>query len=143
MKKHLPARLSPALVISVLALFVALGGSSYAATSGKATTHSLRYTKASLLNAWAWGGFGTNAAGYAKDPSRVVHFRGSVGGGAADTVAFTLPAADRPSHTLYFTMYTEGGTTGTVQVANDGSVLIDGANAHGFASLDGITFSAK
>lgn len=140
MKKHLSG-LSPALVISALALFIVLGGSSFAATSTKTTR--LHYTRASLMNNWTYGGYSTLRPGYAKDSNGVVHLRGSVANGTAKDDAFILPPADRPSSYLYFTIYTYSGTQGSLEINPDGGVEAFGDGAVSFSSLDGITFSAK
>jgi hypothetical protein len=144
MKQHLHARLSPSLAVSVLALFVALGGSGYAATSRSQSITPLHYTNATLINGWNYGGFATFHAGYAKDPNGVVHLRGSLVNGASNNAAFILPVADRPSANLYFTIYTFNGLSqGSVKVETNGFVTPFGAKVSNYSSLDGLTFSTK
>ncbi len=49
---------------------------------------------------------GTPPAGYAKDSNGIVHLRGGISDGTADTPAFRLPPGYRPSHVLYLPIYT-------------------------------------
>jgi hypothetical protein len=64
---------------------------------------------------------------------------------------FTLPSSDRPSHILYETVYTFGGTTGWVVIDPDGLVFLTGQStgtsgvttADEFTSLTSITFQVR
>jgi len=133
-------RPSPALVVSCLALFAALGGGAYAATSSRDTT--LHWQNAATVNSWTLFTTGYAPAGYVKDSNGVVHLRGSIRGGASGSVAFTLPKADRPSHYLYLPIFTSGGTVGNVFIAPNGQVKPSGADASADSSLDGVSFVA-
>jgi hypothetical protein len=88
---------------------------------------------------------------YYKDPLGVVRLSGAIVSGtiSADlgstNVAFTLPAGNRPSHTIYEPVVTTNGafalTPGYVGIDVDGGVhIIVGNNT--FVSLDGLTFRA-
>ncbi len=54
----------------------------------------------SLSNSWVNYGGSYSTAGYYKDPLGIVHIRGMVKDGTADTAVFTLPAGYRPEHLL-------------------------------------------
>jgi hypothetical protein len=87
---------------------------------------------------------------YAIDAQGIVHLRGHLTGGVADTVAFVLPAAARPKpgDVLYFPLQAAGGDTGKLQVETAGVIpgtSLDGADAtdvSNFSALDGVTFAA-
>ncbi len=143
MRRFIPGRVSPSLLVALAALFIVLGGTSYAATTAPSKPQPLKYTKATLINNWTWGGYETFQPAYGKDSMGVVHLRGSVANGTAQTAAFTLPVADRPTRYLYFPSYTLQSTEGSVEVAPDGSVYAIGTSATKFSSLDGVTFSTK
>jgi hypothetical protein len=128
---------SPALILSCLALFAALGGSTYAATHASAGT-TLHFTNAMLENGWHRPNPIYARAGYAKDPSGVVHLRGALSGGGPNTAGFVLPSGLRPSHRLYIPAVTTGGSSEIVVYAT-GKVLLVGT---AFTSLDGISFAA-
>jgi hypothetical protein len=131
---------SPALILSCLALFAALGGSTYAATS--AGSSSIHFTNATLQN--DWHNFGTiyAPAGYAKDSLGVVHLRGGIFAGTSGTTAFILPSGMRPSHHLDLPVFTSGGEVGYVAISAGGQIRPIGAYANSFTSLDGVSFAA-
>ena len=95
---------SPALILSCLALFAALGGGAYAAASGG--TSPVRWIKAKLMNGWQSNHGSTARVGYAKDSAGVVHLRGTMHNGTDDTTAFVLPKRMRPRHTTVLTLFT-------------------------------------
>ena len=133
---------SPALIVACLALFAALGGSTYAATSAGTTT--LHFTTiTNFKNTWRPAPSTVYARpGYARDSSGVVHLRGVIYDGASNTTAFTLPRAVRPNHLVYVQVFTQSGVTGTVLIQSDGEVIPFGGNVGGLTSLDGISFAA-
>ncbi|HZO77796.1 MAG TPA: hypothetical protein VFB39_07105 [Solirubrobacteraceae bacterium] len=134
---------SPALIVACLALFAALGGSTYAATQSSASR--IHFTNAALKNHWKPAST-TNPQlahpGYAKDSSGVVHLRGALFGGTDDTVAFVLPKGRRPSHALNVLVFSQSGVAGGAVIQRNGDVLPFGGNVTAFASLDGISFVA-
>ncbi len=159
MKNRSLTKPSPALVISMLALFVALGGAGYAATAlpkdsvgtaqikNKAVTApklhiDLTWKKPTLTNSWAYGGSDTSEPAYTKDPDGIVHLRGSVAGGMSDTVAFTLPPGYRPAAISLFPVYADENTTDSLYIGADGKVYPLGDDVQYFTSLDGVSFPA-
>ena len=56
------------------------------------------------------------------------------------TLVFMLPKAAWPSHDLYLTAYTFGGSTGFVEILSTGQVDVSGADAGQYTSLAGISF---
>jgi hypothetical protein len=135
---------SPALIIACLALFAALGGSTYAATSISSKS-AIHFAKAHLRNGWQ-SGHKSNPLdappGYARDSLGVVHLRGDIFAGSDDTTAFVLPKDLRPSHIVYKPIYTQSGLIGYVLIQPNGKVLPFGGNVVAFASLDGVSFVA-
>jgi hypothetical protein len=123
--------------LSCLALFAALGGSTYAATRTIASG-TLHFTNATLENGWHRLSPIYARPGYAKDASGIVHLRGALGGGGSDTAGFVLPSGLRPSHRLYIPAVTQPGAPEVV-IYPKGNVLLVGTS---FTSLDGISFAA-
>jgi hypothetical protein len=83
--------------------------------------------------------------GYYVDREGFVHLRGAADrtSGSSQVIA-TLPAGARPegvagSSFIYFPVYTETETLGTIFIGADGTIKLLSGNA-GFVSLDGITF---
>ena len=130
---------SPALIISCVALFSALGGGAYAATS--LSSSSPTWHNGTYLNGWSTYGSSYAHAGYAKDSNGVVHLRGGVGGGSAEEV-FQLPVGYRPTHYVYTTIYTEGGTQGSLEITPTGAVEPFGGSSTSYSGLDGVSFVA-
>ena len=130
---------SPALIVACVALFAALGGGSYAATT--LANSGVHWTSASLQNGWQKGCCDPGTPGYAKDSAGVVHLRGAIADGTSN-FAFTLPKALRPAHDLYITDYTFEGTTGYLIIYKDGEVWPEGTYATDYSSLNGISFVA-
>jgi hypothetical protein len=134
-RRRLP---SPALIVSCLALFAALGGGAYAGT--RLSTNSLHWHNATTVNGWTLYGSGYAPAGYAKDANGVVHLRGGISNGTG--YAFKLPKGYRPKHHLYLPIYTVSGTVGSVIINPNGRVDPFGSYAGIYTSLDGISFGA-
>jgi hypothetical protein len=133
---------SPALILACLALFAALGGSTYAAVSSG--TRGIHFVNAKLKNGWI-AGHKTNPQdappSYAKDSLGVVHLRGALFG-SDDTTAFVLPSGLRPSHVVDAPVFSQSGVAGGVTIDKHGNVVLFGGNVSAFASLDGVTFVA-
>jgi hypothetical protein len=162
MKKFQP---SPALVISLIALFVALGGTSYAAinalpknsvgtkqlkngavTPGKIKGAAPVWHKIggagepAFQNGWTNESPGDEVtAAFYKDPFGVVHLKGIVTGGSNGTI-FTLPARYRPSRNLVEPMWRFASGSGEMAIYSIGIVNI--VSGSGVASLDGVSFTA-
>jgi len=129
--KHIRLGLpSPALIVACMALFAAVGGTTYAASANSAASH-ITWTNAQLQHPWTWNSSSGEARpGYAKDSLGVVHLRGGlkVSAGCSGAVAFVLPTALRPSHTMGL---------GGVRILSNGDVKGECAS-----TLDGVSFVA-
>ncbi len=118
---------TPALVIATLALVLSLGGAAYASSQlggGAAVSNSVTFQKLTLINGWvsenSTYGTGAPSAGVSNG---VVYLSGSLAQPTPASSTFSiLPAADRPVHNLYITVYTNGDTSGTLFIAKDGSM---------------------
>jgi hypothetical protein len=157
---------SPAMVVSLIALFVALGGTSYAAltlpknsvgtkqlkngavTAAKISGSALAKAKAvgaagapAYENSWGTVCCGDESASFYKDPWGIVHLQGNVNhsGATTDTI-FTLPVGDRPAHTLYFSAYGAGGSPAYIEITSSGAVIP--YNSQHFIGLSDISFRA-
>lgn len=93
-----------------------------------------------LLNSWVQQ---ANYApiGYRKDPNNIVHLRGNLTGGAANTVIFTLPAGYRPASFLTFSALGAGGSV-WIEVRPNGQVFTVTAPSN-LTALNGISFKAE
>lgn len=124
---------SPAIVISILAVALSLGGGAYASThlstgnspaaSGTLTT-GVSWTSLSLINGWASEN-GTYSTGNPKvaEQSGIVYLSGSLGQSTPGSETFaTLPSSFRPAHNMYITVYTNGDTSGTLYIGHDGTM---------------------
>jgi hypothetical protein len=131
---------SPALIISCLALFAALGGGAYAAASANTTTVS--WHNATLGHGWKRYGPTYAPAGYTKDANGIVHLKGGISGGSSGTTAFVLPRGYRPSHDLGLPVYTYIGTEGSLSIYPNGDVQPSGSDAGAYTGLDGVSFAA-
>ena len=138
---------SPAVVISLLALFFALGsGAGYAATTAagpaKISFHALH-----LVHKWQSGAptIATGEPAYGTSGNGIVYLSGwlsrsTPSNGANGTFTF-LPKALRPTHQEDVTLTTVGGTTAIAQITPDGGIYVFGKNAPQFTSLDGLSFA--
>ncbi len=72
----------------------------------------------------------------------IVYLSGTLRRPAGSSLAAVtqLPAGDRPSHWLYFPVYTLGGTEGSLSIAPDGRVSVYGSFTQQFTSLAGLHF---
>jgi len=141
---------APAIVISLLAIVLSLGGgAAYASThhhlvpgpsqgpvhtwkvaGSQGAAHStlasgVNWNSIVLQNGWT----SSNAAFGTGNPKvalqgNVVYLSGSLhqSSGTNDIFGF-LPSTFRPEHNLYMTVYTNGGTTGTVYIGKDGTMI--------------------
>jgi hypothetical protein len=131
---------SPALIVSCLALFAVLGGSTYAATSNGSS--GIHWTNAKLKNSWTTANALNGTPGYAKDSLEIVHLRGSLANGRSTTTAFVLPKGLRPTHALDLPVFTASSTPGAIQIDPNGEVVPFGSQVSAFTSLAGISFVA-
>ena len=90
-----------------------------------------------------WENFGDefNTAGYFKDSLGIVHLRGLVKNGTANSVIFTLMDDCRPWRRELHAVQTNNNTIGRVDILANGDVTVVNGNS-GWISLDGITFRA-
>jgi hypothetical protein len=159
---------SPAIVISILAVAVSLGGGAYASThhgsasnyppvrvsTAPAASHSVAtagvtWTSLSLTNGWASEN-GTFQSGNPKvgQQSGIVYLSGSLHQPTPGSSQFaTLPSSFRPSHNMWITVYTVSDTSGTLFIGHDGTMEAfapgncgSGNTAQCFTSLAGVSF---
>ncbi len=115
--------------------FTSLAGISYPATTMK--SHDL-----TLQNGWvsSQSEYGTGNPAYEVSKG-VVYLSGSLNGGTKP-LAGVLPAGAAPAHELLIEIYTNGGSTGWLEILPNGEVEVFGANAGSYASLAGVSFPA-
>jgi hypothetical protein len=119
------------------------GTANVAKTLPKLVWHALP-----LINDWEdyFGSPDKRSPAYAVDAQGIVHLRGSVerGGGSSNEFA-VFPAGISPSHEIYLTADTFGGTTGRLEIHSDGQSFVEDGSTAGqaadFTSLDGITYA--
>jgi hypothetical protein len=117
--------------------FTSLAGVSYPAPS--LTTHKL-----TLEDGWksSNGQYGTGDPSYAVSGG-TVYLSGSLHQPVGTSeISTTLPAAARPAHTMYLTVYTYDGTLGLVEIEPNGTMYTYMGGAQQFTSLAGISFPA-
>ena len=92
-------------------------------------------------NGWVNYGAGNNTVAFRKDALGFVHFKGSIHGPTANTVAFVLPAGYRPVATagVPVSAGTSTTTASFVTIYSSGNVAPSNPNAQ---SWDGVTFYA-
>jgi len=76
--------------------------------------------------------------------SGIVHFKGAIAGGTS-ALAFTLPAAFRPSKSVFIPVDLCNATNGRLDITPSGQASVEAASgtftkAQCFTSLDGVTF---
>jgi hypothetical protein len=100
-----------------------------------------------LVNGWQseQGAFGTGDPSFCADGDEMVYVSGSVAapGGSTGEEFAVLPAGYAPAHYDYFTVYTNNGAVGVVQISPTGIMSAYGGNAQQFTSLAGISFPAN
>jgi hypothetical protein len=141
---------TPAIVISMLAVVLCLGGGAYASTHhlvagpSQGPIHTLQaadnqgaadnapsnltagvsWTSLVLQNAWA----SSNSSFASGNPkvalqSNVVYLSGSLHQSTPGSPVFAfLPSTFRPEHNMWITVYTYGGTSGTLYIGKDGTM---------------------
>jgi hypothetical protein len=82
--------------------------------------------------------YGTGDPAYAVSKG-VVYLSGSMHGGTSP-LAFVLPKAARPAHTMWISVYAFDGSTGSLQILPDGDVYASGTEASSYTSLANISF---
>jgi len=124
---------SPAIVISLLAVVLSVGGGAYASTQLSAANSpaasqtaiaGVSWTSLSLINGWVSEN-GTFQSGNPKvaQQNGIVYLSGSLAqpSGTNDEFA-VLPSADRPTHNMWITVYTNGDSSGTLYIGHDGTM---------------------
>ncbi len=142
---------SPALIISMAALFFSLGsGASYAAVR-VSDTHAVRphgvhvtWTSLSLTNGWvsSQSEYNSGDPRYGANGTGVIYLSGSLHAPSADAskTFAQLPPGNRPSHQLWLPIYTNGGTEGSLIIATSGLMYLYGASTTTYSSLAGVSF---
>ena len=149
---------SPAIVISLLAVALSVGGGAYASTHVSAgntpaaqtvATAGVTWTSLSLINGWASenGAFSTGNPKVAAQ-SGIVYLSGSLAQSTPSSSEFAiLPSSFRPAHNMYITVYTNGDTSGTLYIGHDGTMEAysgtpcgSGNTAQCFTSLATVSF---
>jgi hypothetical protein len=122
----------------------AYDGNAYAFTSLSGVSYPSAPVKSHaelLLNGWQ----SSQPVYSTGDPSDVVrkgvvYLSGSMHAGTSP-LAFVLPKAARPAHTLYISVYTfDGSKPGLIEIVRQGEVEVTGMGAVGFTSLANISF---
>jgi hypothetical protein len=103
------------------------------------------YTELALQNGWTNAPFATRNASAAL-VSNIVQLDGAIATTGTNAVAFTLPAAFRPSTNVYVPVDLCSGTQGRLAIASSGVVTVEAAggtfsNAQCFTSLEGVSFA--
>jgi hypothetical protein len=149
-------RLTYANVVATIALFVALGGGTYAAfnlpRNSVESKHivngqvkggdvaDVKWKPVTLINGWTAVGDPFNDPGYAIDAEGFVHLRGVLNGSLQTSpAAFDLPPNARPARNQRVAI---SGTATSALVLPDGQVRINGTDITS-PSLDGAAFPAK
>ena len=132
---------SPAIVISLLAVTLSLGGGAYASTHHGHTSNlppvpagnspvaanavasgGVTWTSLTLINGWASenGAYGTGNP-KVSEQNGIVYLSGSLAQSTPSSAEFAiLPSSFRPAHNMYITVYTNGDTTGTLYISHGG-----------------------
>jgi len=91
---------------------------------------------------WVNYGSGLAPAGFYKDPTGLVHLRGTMASGTIAAAMFTLPVGYRPAYNLIFQGTTAGGTGARVDVTPAGA-LVPQIGTNPYFAIDGISFRAE
>ena len=136
---------TPALVISVLAVALSVGGGAYASTHmtpgpSQGPVHTLQVahsegTARSLTAGVSWnsvvlqnGWVSSNSSFATGNPKvalqgNIVYLSGSLHQPTPGSAVFGfLPSTFRPVHNMFITVYTNGSTTGTLYIGKDGTM---------------------
>jgi hypothetical protein len=136
---------SPAIVIATVALAMSMAGGATAATvMSRSAPAPVTWHLFKLIDGWKYGGYDSYHAAYYVDANHVVHLRGSVRDGKANTAPCQLPPALRPSHTMFFVIYTAAGPA-EMEISSLGYLLpydftSNQADVRDFTTFDGISF---
>jgi hypothetical protein len=142
------ARQSPAIIISLIALTLSLGGGAgYAASvaSAKAPVTKITWHALPLVHGWKGAGkaFHTGNPAYTVS-NGIVYLTGTVDhAGTAPSELGVLPKGARPKHTLWFAAFNEAASGGAfIDIAPNGDVFVGGSGGDDayFTSLAGIEF---
>jgi hypothetical protein len=156
---------SPALVISIAALFLSLGsGAGYAATLSShpaVSTHEthlvsaqalpqsiphITWTALSVLNTWSGNADGDGAPAFGVNGSGILYLRGAISTSTSNTndEFAILPPGNRPSHYLYLPIYTDDGGEGSLEITTAGAMYVFDAAEDTvpqlYSSLSGLSF---
>jgi hypothetical protein len=119
--------------------FTSLEGVSFALSSDG-------YKAAKLKNGWEDTIYGT-AAPATNANAGMVSLEGAMSSSGSNVTAFTLPASQRPSATVYIPADMFGSTNGRLIIDTDGTVSVesetDNSEAFDFTSLEGISFAVN
>jgi len=134
-RSHFPAF---GAVLACAAFVAALGGS--------AAALPLTFTSLHLVNGWTTYSSETGNPTAAADGNNVVHLRGAMRQpSVSSNNPFTLPLKYRPNRTVYVPVDLINGAPGRLVIYKEGTVLVEAADiaadARGFTSLEGVTFS--
>ena len=149
---------SPAIVISVLAATLSLGGGAFASTHlvagpSQGPIHTLRVAHSqgaahnapsSLTAGVSWntivlqnGWVSSNSSFASGNPkvalqSNVVYLSGSLHQSSGSSPVFGfLPSTFRPTHNMWITVYTFAGTSGTLFIGQDGTMELFSSSSCG------------
>ncbi len=127
---------TPALVLSLLAIVLSLGGGAYASTqlaaesppaAGHAVARSasgVSWHQISLRNGWVSSN-STFASGNPKVSKKngIVYLSGSLNQPSPASAEFAVLAKKyRPTHNMWITVYTFGDSSGTLRIGADGTM---------------------
>src|SRR5205807_2011951 len=120
--------------------FTSLDGASFALSAAG-------FTGLTLQDGWTGGPFGTPAPAVS-DGAGIVQLSGAMSTSGTNPVAFTLPAADRPSTNVFVPVDLCNATNGRLDIAPSGVVTVQQqdpgfANAQCFTSLEGASFATS
>jgi hypothetical protein len=151
---------TPAIVISTVALALSLGGGAYASTQSPSAAHSttathaasFKWTSLGLKDGWV----SSNSIYASGNPkvalqSNIVYLSGSLHQPTPGNEIFaSLPAKFRPAHNMWITVYTFGGTSGTLYIGHNGIMEASASGACGsgnsaqcYTSLATVSYPVK
>jgi hypothetical protein len=123
-------RQAPAIIIALVALMISLGGGAWATTrsaphaQGQAVPRTIAWSALTLQNGWASSDstYGTGNPRVSIQAG-VVYLSGSLNQATPASATFALlPTSFRPAHNMYITVYTNGGTSGSLYIGHDGTM---------------------
>jgi hypothetical protein len=105
------------------------------------------FGKLTLVNGWTGAPFGTSVPA-ASATGGIVQLSGAMSTTGTNPVAFTLPAADRPSTSVFVPVDLCNATNGRLDIAPSGVVTVQQqdagfADAQCFTSLEGVSFATS